>query len=86
MALSVEAAELLEHFQWLTEDQSANLTPEKQQKVESELADIFIYLVRIADKLDVDLIAAAQHKLDANATKYPVSKAKGNAKKYTEFD
>lgn len=86
MALSVEAAELLEHFQWLTEEQSRNLTPERNAEVEAELADILIYLVRIADRLDIDLVPAAERKLEANARKYPVAKAKGNAKKYTEFD
>lgn len=86
MALSVEAAELLEHFQWLTEVQSNSLPKEKLDEVRSELADILIYLVRIADKLEVDLIEAALRKLDANAEKYPVAKAKGNAMKYTEFD
>ncbi|MEM9291671.1 MAG: nucleotide pyrophosphohydrolase [Acidobacteriota bacterium] len=86
MALSVEAAELLEHFQWLTERQSRELTPEKVAAVEAEMADVFIYLLRLSDKLGVDLMAAADRKLAANAEKYPVAKAKGNAKKYTEFD
>ena len=86
MALSVEASELLEHFQWLTEEQSKVLTTEKLAEVESELADVFIYLVRLADKLQVDLHAAVDRKLEINETKYPVAKAKGNAKKYKDFD
>ena len=86
MALSVEAAELLEHFQWLTEEQTLTLTAEKLAEIESELADVFIYLVRLADRLEVDLHAAAERKLDVNETKYPIDKAKGNAKKYTDLD
>lgn len=86
MALSVEAAELLEHFQWLTEEESRNLPAGKLREVESEMADVFIYLVRMADRLKVDLYAAAGNKLDDNELKYPVDQAKGNARKYTEFD
>lgn len=86
MALSVEVAEIVEHFQWLTEQQSINLPVEKLGEVETELADTFIYLVRLADKLDIDLFAAAFRKIAANEHKYPVDKAKGNAKKYTELD
>lgn len=86
MALSVEAAELLEHFQWLTEEQSRNLTPEKLTEVEEEIADVFIYLMRIANVLDIDLLGAADRKLEGNAVKYPINRSKGNAAKYTEFD
>ncbi len=86
MALSVETAELLEHFQWLTEEESRNLASRKRSEVESELADVFIYLVRLADRLEVDLLAAADRKLDNNESKYPIEKAKGNARKYTDFD
>ena len=85
MALSVEAAELLEHFQWLTEEQSKNLPQDKCDEVATELADILLYLVRLADKLDIDLLAAAHSKFELNGQKYPVDKARGNAKKYTEF-
>jgi dCTP diphosphatase len=85
MALNVEAAELLEHFQWLTEEQSKNLTEAKHAEVRLELADIFVYLIRLADKLDVDLIAAAEEKIELNARKYPAEKAKGSMKKYTEL-
>jgi len=86
MALIAEAAELVEHFQWLTEKQSANLPNEKLVEVQEELADILIYLVRTADKLNVDLIHAALEKIEKNEKKYPVDKAKGTAKKYSEFD
>jgi NTP pyrophosphatase (non-canonical NTP hydrolase) len=86
MALIVEAAELVEHFQWLTEEQSCNLPPEKLAEVELELADIQIYLISLAEKLRLDLVAAAQKKLALNAQKYPADKARGNSKKYTEFE
>lgn len=85
MALIAEAAELVEHFQWLTEEQSANLSPPKLKEVEEELADIFIYLVRTADKLGINLIEAAQQKIQKNEQKYPADKVKGNSKKYTEY-
>ena len=85
MALIVEAAELVEHFQWLTEAQSQTLAPDKLFQVGEELADIQIYLIRIADQLNVDLLDAVDKKILANAEKYPVEKARGNAKKYNEF-
>ena len=86
MALSAEVAEIVEHFQWLTEEQSKNLSKSKLDDVETELADTLIYLVRLADKLGIDLLAAAQNKIEINEKKYPVDKAKGNANKYTELD
>ncbi|MDX2428326.1 MAG: nucleotide pyrophosphohydrolase [Xanthomonadales bacterium] len=85
MALSIEAGEIMEHFQWLTEEQSKNLPADKLDEVASELADTLLYLIRLADKLDIDLLAAAQNKIKLNDQKYPVEKSKGNAKKYTEF-
>jgi NTP pyrophosphatase (non-canonical NTP hydrolase) len=85
MALSVEAAELLEHFQWIGEEESKRLAPDRIAKIREELADVLIYLVRLADKLDVDLLAAARDKLVLNAAKYPVGKARGNSRKYTEL-
>ena len=84
-ALAVEAAELLEHFQWLTDAQSETLEPEVREKVTLEIADVFLYLVRLADKLDVNLIDAARRKLAINAEKYPIALARGSAKKYTDF-
>lgn len=86
MALSAEVAEIVEHFQWLTEEQSKRLPQEKFDEVKTELADTLIYLIRLADKLDIDLLAAALSKIEINEQKYPVDKAKGNAKKYTELD
>lgn len=84
-ALSVEAAELLEHFQWLKEDESFALSPEKRAQVAEEIADVLLYLIRIADKLDIDVLDAALKKIDANGRKYPVEKARGSMKKYTEW-
>ena len=84
-ALSVEAAELLEHFQWLTEDQSKNLSAESRHAVSLEAADVLLYLVRLSDKLNIDLIAAAQEKMLLNAEKYPIDKARGSSKKYDEL-
>ena len=85
MALSVEAAELLEHFQWLAEDESRRLPAEKLAQVSEEMADVLLYLVRLADKLDVDLAAAARRKMQVNAQKYPPERARGTSRKYTEL-
>jgi len=85
MALGIEVAEISEHFQWLTEEQSRNLPQDKLDEVAAELADTLLYLVRLADKLDIDLAAAAAAKIEVNAKKYPVEMARGNARKYTEF-
>jgi len=85
IALSVEAAELLEHFQWLPDVDSATLPAETRSKVREELADVLLYLIRLADKLDIDLAAAAFDKMAVNAKKYPVHKARGISKKYTDL-
>lgn len=85
MALSVEAAELLEPFQWLTPEQSFELGAEQREAVRQEIADVLIYLTRLADLLDIDLLDATADKLAINARKYPVDKARGNALKYSEF-
>jgi dCTP diphosphatase len=85
MALSGEAAELLEVFQWLTEEQSHRLDAQARSAAADEVADVLLYLVRIADKLDLDLLAEAQRKLADNERRYPVDKARGSAKKYTEL-
>ena len=84
-ALAVEAAELLENFQWLTEAESQQLQPEALAAVRAEVADVLLYLIRISDKLGIDLIAAANAKIQLNAEKYPVDKARGSSKKYTEL-
>lgn len=85
MALIVEAAELVEHFQWLTEEQSNSLEQSQLEKVQEELADIQIYLIRIADKLNIDLKEVVEKKIVANAKKYPIDKVRGSSKKYTEY-
>jgi NTP pyrophosphatase (non-canonical NTP hydrolase) len=85
MALIVEAAELVEHFQWLTEEQSCELAPEKLAEVELELADIQIYLISLAQKLQLDLVAAVDKKLVLNAQKYPADQVRGSSKKYNEY-
>lgn len=84
-ALAVESAELLECFQWLTEEQSRNLSPEQLAEVRDELADVLNYLVRLADKLDVNLMDAAREKIQKNAQKYPADKARGTMKKYSKL-
>lgn len=86
MAMIVEAAELVEHFQWDTPEASQTLSPEKRTEVSHELADTFVYLLRIAEVLEIDLIAAANAKIKLNAIKYPVEKAKGKHNKYTDYE
>jgi NTP pyrophosphatase (non-canonical NTP hydrolase) len=78
MAMIVEAAELVEHFQWMTEQESLEISAEKREQVAHEIADTFVYLLRIADVLGIDLIAAANTKIDMNAKKYPADKARGH--------
>lgn len=85
MALMVEVAELMEHFQWLTAEQSGELNVESKAAVADELADVLLYLVRLSDKLGVDLLQAALHKLDKNAVKYPADTVRGSARKYNEY-
>ena len=85
IALSVEAAELLEHFQWMSDKDSLTMPPDKLGKIDEEMADVLLYLIRLADTLNVDLIQAADKKIDTNARKYPVEKSRGSAKKYTEL-
>lgn len=85
MALAGEAGELLEVFQWLTEEQSRGLDPKAHAQVRQEIADVLLYLIRLADQLDIDPVAEAHRKLEENERKYPAEKARGNAKKYTEL-
>ena len=85
MALIVECAELVEHFQWLTDEQSKRLPEDTLDDVSLEMADIMIYLIRLADKLDVDLLEAVDRKIGLNAKKYPVDKSKGLAVKYNKL-
>jgi NTP pyrophosphatase (non-canonical NTP hydrolase) len=85
MALSVEAAELVEQFQWLTEEQSRALDAERLERVRLEIADVFIYLLRIADVLEVDVLRAADDKIALNERKYPVDRVRGDSRKYDEY-
>ena len=85
MALSVEAAELLEHFQWMSEAQSRTPDSDKRSGIREELADVFLYLILLADKLDIDLLAAAVDKIALNEAHYPAEKVRGSSKKYTEY-
>ena len=84
MALSVEVAELVEIFQWLTAEESAALTMEQRRQASEEIGDVLIYLTRLADRLGIDPLAAAYVKLENNADRYPLDKARGIAKKYSE--
>ena len=80
-----EAVELVELFQWLTEEESAAPDAERRRRVGEEMADVLWFLVRIADRLDIDLLAAAEAKLAANAAKYPAERVRGQSKKYDEY-
>lgn len=86
MALTVEVSELVEHFQWLTQEQSSNLGPEKLAQVREEIGDILIYLANICDRLGIDPIDAAQDKLQKNKAKYPAAKVRGKSDKYSEYE
>lgn len=86
MALSVEASEIVELFQWMDAHESYNLDRDKQEKLEQEIGDVFLYLLTLSSKFDIDPVAAAERKLELNRDKYPVDKARGSAKKYDELD
>ena len=85
MSLAIEAAEIMEHFQWLSETESRCLNRRTLSKVEDEIGDVQLYLVRLSDMLGIDPLAAARKKLRKSARKYPVAAAKGSARKYTEL-
>jgi NTP pyrophosphatase (non-canonical NTP hydrolase) len=85
MALSIEAAEIMEHFQWLSESQSENLPPETHAEVAEEIADVLIYIIRLADRLDVDLVDTVVKKIAKNEQRYPADLARGRADKYTAY-
>jgi dCTP diphosphatase len=81
MALSVEVAELLEHFQWLTERESSEISRAARSEIADEAADVQIYLLMLADKLQIDLVRAVEDKIERNRARYPVEQARGVAKK-----
>ncbi|MDO9366422.1 MAG: nucleotide pyrophosphohydrolase [Methylotenera sp.] len=85
MAMIVEAGEVVEHFQWMTEQESRNLDAQTKEQVGQELSDTLVYLLRIAEVCGIDLIEAANKKIDLNAQKYPVEKCKGSNAKYTRY-
>jgi len=85
MALIAECAELVEHFQWLSEKQSFHLPADKQEEVTLEMADILIYLVRMAERLDIDLLDAANRKILINEQRYPVERVYGDARRASEY-
>ena len=85
MALAGECGELLEHFQWLTEAQSTALTPKKRRAVALEVADILIYLIRLSERLEIDLIAAAYEKIAINEARYPAHRVRGDARRADEY-
>jgi NTP pyrophosphatase (non-canonical NTP hydrolase) len=85
MALAGEAGEVIEHFQWLSEHESANLPDRTRDEVALELADVLLYLIRLADVLDIDLAEAAKRKLGINGDRYPVTKARGRSEKYDKL-
>ena len=85
MALSVEVAEVVEHFQWLTQEESRNLPPGKVAEVREEIGDVMIYLTELAGKLGIDPVEAAKAKVEINSRKYPAALVKGKASKYTEY-
>jgi len=85
MALASETGELLDCFRWLTEEASYQLDDHQAQAVKEELADVLLFTVRLADKLNIDLLSAAQEKIVKNERNYPVDRVKGSAKKYTEY-
>jgi NTP pyrophosphatase (non-canonical NTP hydrolase) len=85
MALAVEAAEIMEHFQWMSETQSNQLSDEKRREVAFEVADVFIFTLRLAQRLNINLAEVVEEKININAKKYPADKVRGSAKKYTEY-
>jgi dCTP diphosphatase len=86
MSVAIEAAEIMEHFQWCSGEESCTFEREKRDEVATEIADVLIYLLRLARVLDIDPLAAATVKLAQNRSKYPVDKAKGRATKYVDLD
>jgi len=86
MALAVEVSELLEEFQWLSEAESADPDPQRRTRIEAEMADVLIYLVRLADRLDVDLPAAVDRKIELNHERYPPGRVRGRSDKYDQYE
>jgi len=85
MALTVEASELLEHFQWLSQAESATLDRKAKAAVGKEIADVQVYLIRLADQLGIDIVSEVHNKMTENAAKYPADRVRGSAKKYSDY-
>ncbi len=85
MALIAECGELVEHFQWLSDEQSAEISSENLEEISHEIADVFVYLLRLSDKLGIDLVEAVNRKMLLNEAKYPADQVRGSSKKYTEY-
>ena len=83
--IAIEAAELMELFLWKTEQEQTQIVEAKREQIEEELADIGMFLLELADNLNVDLLAAIEAKIEKNAEKYPVEKSKGRSTKYTDL-
>lgn len=83
-ALTVEAAELLEHFQWMTEEQSRQPSASKNAEIAAEAADVFLYLLQLCDKLNIDLVQASKEKMLLNEQRYPAESARGSSRKYSD--
>ncbi len=86
MALSVEASEIVEHFQWMTEQESSELTAKRHAAVAFEMADVFIFLLRLSDILNIDLMEVTKRKVELNEKRYPIDLVKGSAKKHSEYE
>ena len=86
MALSVEVGEIVEIFQWLSQEESKNLSGKKLEKIKEEIGDVMIFLTNLADKFGIDPVEAAKEKIKINQLKYPAELVKGKANKYTEYD
>jgi NTP pyrophosphatase (non-canonical NTP hydrolase) len=86
MALAVEAGELMEHFQWLSEAQSEALDAQQLEAVGFEVADVFIFTVRLADRMGIDLADLVERKIKLNEKKYPAELVRGSSRKYTEYN
>lgn len=86
MALVGEIGELIEHFQWLTEEESRSISTSDKEPIADELADVLIYLVRLADQLQIDLMEAATEKIKKNEMKYPADRVRGSSRKYSDYE
>lgn len=85
LSLMIEAAELAEHFQWKTTEESEQLSAEQKHEAALEMADVFIYLIRLAQRMDIDLLQATLEKIEYNEQRYPADKVRGDSRKYNQY-